>query len=1204
MADIILNVTQKTPQAYETDSYQSKTLHQHVLDRGFNYIGGSKRVKRDSWVCQVKDGVAKMVKKNITVSKGEERLGLEMTSNAGDNVERSRKNGINPGVIKITIEGRTISVWNSGIVIPVDKNDKGKWVPSMIFGELLTSSNYDDTVERKEAGVNGLGIKLVNIYSTKFKVTIGDPVHKRHFTQTWTQNMFETTPPTIQNKYNEAPFVMVEAEFDLSRFGGKNSDSFSEDMIDLFRKHAIDLAYLNGIVVQFNTEKYHFTDDDSFARMYFGDVVQNSYLQYVWPDGTATSNKKVGNHKISTSSDPKVSPILKILLVDTPNSPVTISYVNGMMTPDGGLHVEKVYKAYSDHICSAINGKEEESKTTKGKDTSLKNIKVTMTQVKQHLSLLVVARVANPEFNSQSKSSMESCETQIKVTVPSKFMKSIDSWGMIEALQYYLRGRIKNLMKASDGKKTQYVDVKKAQDAIKAGTEESSNCTLIISEGDSSINFVEAWIGCSKDRWKYLGAMPIRGKLINTLNASPGQLINNNEISNIKKILGLREDVDYSKPANLKTLRYGGLLIMADADVDGFHILLLIVLYFHVFFPSLLRSGFVSYYRSAIIRCDKGKQVLRFYTENDYEEWKEKTPNWNTWNVEYNKGLGGTGPSTISDEFKNTRLITCLYDDTAPDTMDLAFNKKRANDRKRWLEELRNHVSPKEDLKMKHQPISELINNDLLRYAFAALERAIPNFADGFKDVQRKSLWGVIEEFKVYTSKNPVAHLTKAKLIKTDQAALIATKITDYGHGATSMLKAMVLMTQDFAGTNNIPYFKGKGMFGSREGNGQNAADPRYTHLRPQKWIPLVYRPEDIPLYKYNISDDGDKCEPKFGLPIIPMILVNGAQGIATGYSTTVPSFNPTDIVKWYLNKLQGRPVFDLIPWYRYFKGTITLRKRDPKTVKEAGSSDEMEAEEDIFSTINSDGDTMEVEEVTGESYWEILGNYEESLDGKVVRITELPVGRSAPKYKEWIMELKKEAKITGYEFNSRTASGDEDQLDYTIFNPTFPINFTTLCLRQTISPTNLVLLDNKGWPRRFKNINEILEYFYEFRLGWYKKRYSYLISNIEQQISKLEMKYRFIELVINGKLGIFKRAKKDVTNDMTKLGFTVDQINKLINMPVSRFTADDLEVLKGKISTSKKQLSDLKSLKPSDLWVSDLQEFSKNYPEIIESHS
>lgn len=90
----VLNVAQKTPQAYETDSYQSKTLHQHVLDRGFNYIGGSKRVKRDSWVCQVKDGVAKMVKKNIVVSKGEERLGLEMTSNAGDNVERSRNPGI------------------------------------------------------------------------------------------------------------------------------------------------------------------------------------------------------------------------------------------------------------------------------------------------------------------------------------------------------------------------------------------------------------------------------------------------------------------------------------------------------------------------------------------------------------------------------------------------------------------------------------------------------------------------------------------------------------------------------------------------------------------------------------------------------------------------------------------------------------------------------------------------------------------------------------------------------------------------------------------------------------------------------------------------------------------------------------------------------------------------------------------------------
>ena len=141
----------------------------------------------------------------------------------------------------------------------------------------------------------------------------------------------------------------------------------------------------------------------------------------------------------------------------------------------------------------------------------------------------------------------------------------------------------------------------------------------------------------------------MKGKLLNTKDTPQSKINNNDEITNIKKILGLVSNKKYTTVEEVKKhLRYSKILIMTDQDLDGSHIKGLCINLFHSLWEDLLKiENFIGYVNTPIIKAKKGKKILSFYNDSDYKKWKNES-NVLGWKIKYYKGLG----TSTSKEFK------------------------------------------------------------------------------------------------------------------------------------------------------------------------------------------------------------------------------------------------------------------------------------------------------------------------------------------------------------------------------------------------------------------------------------------------------------------------------------------------------------------------------------------------------------------------
>ena len=313
-------------------------------------------------------------------------------------------------------------------------------------------------------------------------------------------------------------------------------------------------------------------------------------------------------------------------------------------------------------------------------------------------------------------------------------IKELAKSGIIDDIIKIAQLKEMSALNKTDGKKTTSIrGLTKLDDAEWAGTNKSKQCRLILTEGDSAKTFALSGLEVI-GRDKY-GVFPLRGKLLNVRDASITQLTNNEEIKNIKLILGLKQKKKYSEN-DLSKLRYGGIIILTDQDVDGSHIKGLLINFFHYFWPSLVKiNGFIQCMKTPIIKIFKNsdlkkKNPIIFYTITEYKQWCDDHNHLlSNYTIKYYKGLGTSTDSEASEAFIDfeNKLINFVWsheepilcspienkDDTISndtpikdnddkettqedDELDLnsksynaitlAFSKHRANDRKKWLE--------------------------------------------------------------------------------------------------------------------------------------------------------------------------------------------------------------------------------------------------------------------------------------------------------------------------------------------------------------------------------------------------------------------------------------------------------------------------------------------------------------------------------------
>lgn len=1225
-------------QTRTANDYKSMSQRDHIYKIADTYIGSDQQNPREALVLDIETMTARGA--TITLPSGVERLYLEILSNAADNVDCSHKVGVDPGQIEIMMNRSTVSIKNGGVPIPIDINQEtGLWAPEMIFGRLLTSSNYDTTVDRTGNGRNGYGAKLVNIFSHSFMVEVADPYRGRHYRQVWGQNMTQRGEPEITEYPTTAEaYVRITYMMDFTRFGypepNEESGGYPEEAFALFARHAADQAMTCKVPITFNGHELKTQSIEKYGEMLFGkEKMARSIVYYEWPQGTEVTTRRNG---LVVAQHPGVIPIIELCVIDTPDAGCCISFVNGIPTFDGGVHVNAAMKAVTAGILETINGdrsNDRSGKGKKGKDTKAP-VTLTLTDVKPHISVILSCRLINPKFNSQTKNMLSSPTP--KINIPEAILKPVNKWDLLHRLYAALDAKQFKTLTKTDGKKRRHIGVLRGEDANNAGTKNSESCTLVLVEGRSAMGYAAKMVSLVPGGRNSIGIMPLKGKPLNVMNANFEQIHKNAEIEELKNMLGLREGVDYTIDENFRTLRYGYLLIMADSDDDGKHIVGLLLLMFFCRFPSLLARGFVMYLRTPILRVYRGNQVMKFYTHSEYLRWAEQTPDHKAWKHKYFKGLGTSTDKDIKDDFKAPRVVNCFFDDRTPEALRLAFDDKRANDRKRWIAEWQPAIGF-EDLQM--QPISAFIENEVLEYSRANVKRSIPR-DDGLKESQRKALWGAIMK---WGTKDGAGYIKRGpEEIKVAQLAAYVAEKTKYHHGEKCLSDTIVMMAQDFVGANNLPFFTQDGQFGTRNMGGNDAAETRYSFTRPQWWINYVFRKEDRPLLEMEI-EDGDPTQPKNMLPIIPMALVNGAHGISSGWSTFVPSCNPLTVAEWYLAKLQGQPLPDVKPWYRGFTGTIEVVERQPQVRRPRNADlkpltgirlniqpnlahdhgvnrgllenhtpevqlkpvetnlEEDPATEDLDNEEELDHRSEEDGEDEGPRH-----NYDRVRSGRIsmvtrgafhlengeVVVTEIPVGRWIADYRKWLAGLSERKEIV--DFNDYST---HDRPNFRVMGFRGP-NDKSLKLIKSYGLTNMVLLDDEGHPIKYPTILSMLESFYNKRLPFYEARRQHIINEYQHKIDTLNIKARFIMAVVNEEILLVGKHKRDLIPQMRSMGFPEEL---LTSVRASNFTADEVQELLREVEQLTNERNRFIEMSPAQLWITDLNDFldayRRNYP-------
>ncbi|CAJ0964566.1 unnamed protein product [Ranitomeya imitator] len=346
--------------------------------------------------------------------------------------------------------------------------------------------------------------------------------------------------------------------------------------------------------------------------------------------------------------------------------------------------------------------------------------------------------------------------------------------------------------------------------------------------------------------------------------------------------------------------------------------------------------------------------------------------------------------------------------------------------------------------------------------------------------------------------------------VKVAQLAGSVAEMSAYHHGEQALMMTIVNLAQNFVGSNNVNVLQPIGQFGTRLHGGKDAASPRYIFTMLSPLARLLFPNVDDNLLKF-LYDDNQRVEPEWYMPIIPMVLVNGAEGIGTGWACKLPNYDIREIVNNVKRMLEGLDPYPLLPNYKNFKGAI----------QELGQNQYA---------------------VSGEIF---------VLDRNTVEITELPVRTWTQVYKEQVLE----PMLNGTE---KTPALISDYKEYhTDATVKFVVKMTEEKLAQaeaaglhkvfklqtTLTCNSMVLFDHMGCLKKYETVQDILKEFFDLRLHYYSLRKEWLMGMLGAEAARLNNQARFILEKIQGKITIENKSKRDLIQMLLQKGFESDPV-------------------------------------------------------------
>jgi DNA topoisomerase-2 len=586
----------------------------HVLLRPQTYVGSNKPNTSNRYIF-IDDVMSNEV---VTYIPSFIKIFDEVITNSVD--EHKRNSNLNKINVSIDREHGFIVIEDNGGIPVVIHNEYNQYVPQIIFGNLMSGSNYDDSDDRLVAGLNGLGAKLTNIFSTTFEVSTSDG--NKSFLQVYRDNMRSYDNPII--KKSTKKYTKIKYHPDLEKFGMTCIDEYHYKMME---KRVYDLAGCNpNINFTLNGKLINFNSFSDYIKLYV--------------DGGCFIDKDNNWFVGVTLSD---------------NGFQQISFVNSTETYDGGTHVDYILN----QIITAL------------RDFFQKKYKVDVrpSELKGHIFLFINCNIINPSFSSQTKEKLitESKDFGNSFQVSNKLIQQILKSDIINSILDWIQQKKnaeENKLQRELNKKLSKIKVDKLIDSKGKSRDKHS---LGIFEGDSAVSAFRKY----RDP-QTMGAFALRGKIVNVSEITNSKLVQNQEVVNLMAAIGLKLG-----SVDLSNLRYGRIYFYVDSDVDGNSIAGLLINFFYKYWPVLFDMSMIYKVETPIIvaipKQKNGKKIL-FYTQREYETWSA-TIDINRYDIKYKKGLA----ALVDDEYEtiiNTPKLTLITkDDMTSTSLDIWFGK-------------------------------------------------------------------------------------------------------------------------------------------------------------------------------------------------------------------------------------------------------------------------------------------------------------------------------------------------------------------------------------------------------------------------------------------------------------------------------------------------------------------------------------------------
>ncbi len=445
---------------------------------------------------------------------------------------------------------------------------------------------------------------------------------------------------------------------------------------------------------------------------------------------------------------------------------------------------------------------------------------------------------------------------------------------------------------------------------------------------------------------------------------------------------------------------------------------------------------------------------------------------------------------------------------------------------------------------MRETSITNFLSKEYKEFAMYSIEgRAIPSVIDGFKPTQRK----------IIHISNQVWRTGNEKTKKVFQLAGVVADQAYYHHGNASLENAIITMAQKFK--NNAPLLEEEGQFGSLRS--PQAGAPRYIGTRLNENFKLLYKDSELLEFK---EEEGEQIEPKFFLPIIPTVLINGSSGIAVGFASNILNRDVKNIIDCCQKILSGKKISEIKPSLVGFTGDFIQDSENNKK-------------------------------------WFIRGKFVRA-NTSTVKISELPPSLTYEKFEEILDKLVDDKLIVSYDDNCK------DNIDYTIKFTRADLEkldddkLVKLLKLEETSTEIYSTLDEFGKLKIFESTTDIIEYFVNFRLTYYHKRKQFLLDKLNRELKILSNRGRFIKAIIDGKLKVNNVAKAQIIEGIESMGLDKidDSYDYLLRMPIYSLTKEMYDKLKEDFKIKKEEIAKLESTDPKDMYLDDLNELKKKF--------